>query len=136
MQDKIHLLILTPYGHYFEGDVDFLSVKSEKYSLGIYPNHAPLISTVDICKAIIRRGNKEYKYAVGGGVINIEKDKITLLLNSIESVDEIDISRAEASKKRAEDRLNNPAKDDTIDVNRAKASLLRAINRIDIVKKD
>lgn len=136
MRDKIHLIVLTPYGRYFEGDVDFLSVRSEKYSLGIYPNHAPLISTVDICKGIIRMGNLEKKYAIGGGVIHIEEDKTTLIVNSIESKNEIDIKRAEESKKRAEERLSESKENTAIDVNRAKLSLLRAINRLDLDSDD
>lgn len=133
MADKIHLNILTPYGHYFEGDVDFLEVHSEKYNLGILPNHAPLISTLVVGKMIIRASNRELVYAIGGGVINVERDKTTLILNSIERSDEIDVLRAEDAKRRAEERLAN--KDDSIDVNRAKAALLRAINRIQISSK-
>ena len=130
-EKEFHLLILTPYGRYFEGDVSFLNVFSEKYNLGIYAGHAELISTVDICKMTIRIQNREYIDAVGGGAIKIGKDKITLLLNSVERNDEIDIERAKEAKKRAEDRLNSENKQE-IDVNRAKLALLRAVNRINI----
>ena len=60
----------------------------------------------------------------------VEKEKVTLILNSIERSDEIDINRAKAAKQRAEERLEN--KDDDIDIARAKASLMRAIVRIDV----
>ena len=130
MTDKIHLIVLTPYCRYFEGNIDFLEVHSEKYNLGILPNHAPLISTVEVSKMIIRVSKSEMIYAVGGGIINVERDKTTLILNSIERSDEIDVARAQEAKKRAEQRLSS--KDDTVDVNRAKAALLRATNRIQI----
>ena len=135
MQDTLHVVILTPFGRYFEGEADFLEVFSEKYSLGILPNHAPLISTVDICRMVIRKGKEEMIYATSGGVINIDKDKVTLILNSIERDDEIDVERAKQAKQRAEDRLKNLIKDDTLDVNRAKLALLRATNRLDICSK-
>ena len=124
--DYIHLVILTPYGRYFEGDVEFLEVHSEKYNLGILPNHAPLISTLTISKMVIKAFGTTSTYAIGGGVINIEKDKTTLILDSVERSDEIDLQRAQEAKKRAEERLN----EETVDVTRAKASLARALNRI------
>ena len=136
MKDLLHLVILTPYGRYFEGDVSFVQVYSEKYNLGILPNHAPLISTVDICKMTIRMNGKETCYAVGGGVLNIDSEKTTLILNSVERSDEIDKARAEEAKKRAEERLKEKATDDAIDVNRAKLALLRAINRLKVAKGD
>ena len=69
---------------------------------------------------------------VGGGVIRVEKDKVTLILDSIESADEIDVARAQEAKKRAEERLSEAIKNDAIDVSRAKVALLKAINRINI----
>ena len=135
MQETFNLVVLTPYGRYLEGDATFLNVRSEDYDLGIYPGHAPLISTVSICKMIIRFGKEQYIYAVGGGIINIEKEKITLILDSVERSDEIDLARAQEAKKRAEDRLSSNNTDE-VDVKRAKLALLRALNRLDIGKNN
>lgn len=131
--NKIKLLILTPYGRYFEGEVDFLGVRSSNYTLGILPNHTPLVSTLIISKMFIRMGGKEYKYAIGGGAINIDKEKTTLILDSCERSDEIDLERAKEAKKRAEERLEQAKKDETIDVARAQAALMKALNRIEVV---
>lgn len=131
MESVIHLLILTPYGRYFEGDVEFLEVHSEKYNLGILPNHAPLISTLTISKMVIKAFGKTYTYAISGGVINVEKDKTTLILNSVERSDEIDLQRAQEAKKRAEERIALENKN-ALDINRAKLALLRALNRINV----
>ncbi len=131
-----HLTILTPYGRYFDAEVEFLEVHSEKYNLGILPGHAPLVSTVAISKMIIKTFNNTLVYAVGGGIINVSKEKTTLVLDSIERSDEIDIARAIEAKKRAEERLKNIAQEEAIDINRAKLSLLKAINRIEIGSKD
>ena len=129
--DYIHLVILTPYGRYFEGDVEFLEVHSEKYNLGILPNHAPLISTLTISKMVIKAFGTTSNYAIGGGVINIEKDKTTLILDSVERSDEIDLQRAQEAKKRAEERIALENKN-ALDINRAKLALLRALNRINV----
>ena len=131
-----HLSILTPYGHYFDGEVEFLEVRSDKYNLGILPGHAPLISTIAISKMRIKVHGREMLYAVGGGVITITKEKTTLVLDSIERADEIDIERAKEAKKRAEERLSLGAQENAIDVNRAKIALLKAINRIETASKD
>ena len=135
MESKIHLTILTPYGRYFQGDVDFLEVHSEKYNLGILPNHAPLISTLVISKMVIKIGDSVFNYAIGGGVINVEKDKTTIILDSVERSDEIDIKRAEEAKRRAEENIENANKNATIDINRAKLALLRAVNRLNVGSK-
>ena len=134
--DTFRLIIYTPYGAYLDQQATFLEVHSDDFNLGILPHHAPLISTVAISEMVVRnvRGNEE-EYAVGGGVIRVENNVVTLLLNSIERQDEINLLRAEESKKRAENRLEESANDDAIDVSRAKAALLRAANRIKVKSK-
>lgn len=130
-----HLSILTPYGHYFDGEVEFLEVRSDKYNLGILPGHAPLISTIAISKMRIKAHGREMLYAVGGGVITITKEKATLVLDSVERADEIDLERAKEAKQRAEERLSTAEKENAVDVNRAKMALLKAINRIEVGSK-
>ena len=136
MENRFRLVILTPYGIYFDGQVDFLEVHSEDYNLGILPNHAPLISTIDICKGVIRIDKHETIYAIGGGVINVKGNNVvTLIVNSIERSDEINIERAKESLRRAEERLSRAKDDEAIDVSRAKTALLRASNRLKIGSK-
>ena len=124
------LSIVTPYGRYLETQVEFLECRNDQYSMGILAGHAPLIATISISKIKIRISDKTFIYACGGGMIEINKEKVTLVLNSIERSDEIDIERAKQAKQRAENRLNN--QDETIDITRAKAALMRAIIRIDV----
>ena len=132
--DKVfHIDIFTPTGKYLSIDADYLKVTSPLSVLGILPNHAPLITTVEICKMTIRSNGKDNFYAISGGVMNIKKDhSVTLLLNAIESASEIDLDRALEAKRRAEERLANQ---EEVDVTRAKAALSRALNRIS-VKQD
>ena len=129
------LRILTPKGLYLESDVAFLSIRSEESTLGILPDHTPLVSTIDICIGRITFSEKEYRYAIGGGVLNVEKDKVTLILNSIEREDEIDRARAIQSKQRAEKRIKEGGSAGDFDVLRAELALKRAINRIALVDK-
>lgn len=131
MNKTIHLDIYTPTGKYLSSDVDFIKVTSSVAVLGILPNHAPIVTTLEICKLTLKKGNEEFNYAIGGGVLNIKKDRsAVMLLNSIERSDEIDFNRANEAKTRAEDRLKNQQED--IDVARAKAALSRALNRLSL----
>ena len=133
MEKFLKIDIYTPNGKYLSCNADFLKVTSAVAVLGILPGHAPIVTTLEICKMTIRVDGKDVEYAIGGGVLNIKKDRsVTLLLNSIERADEIDVDRAQAAKERAEQRLNS-AKEE-VDVTRAKAALARALNRLSITK--
>ena len=135
MEKSFKVEIYTPYGKYLVTDCDYLSVKTGMGMIGILPNHAPLISTLEISKLVIKNGGKEDSYAITGGVIHIKKDHtVVLLVDSIESKDEIDVSRALKAKERAMERLS--ALSNEIDVIRAKAALSRALNRLEVSGKN
>ena len=123
------LEIYTPFGKYFDHDVEELIVQSEDFSLGILPNHAPLVAKIKVSKMIIVATGERNEYAVGEGLLNVTKEGTTLLLESIERKDEIDIDRARSAKERAEARLKEPL---NIDVERAQKALIKANNRIEI----
>ena len=107
MEKVIKLSIYTPYGKYLVTECDYLSLTTGMGVIGVLPNHAPLISNVEICKITIKKDSVNSLYATSGGIINIKKDhSVTLLLNSIERSDEIDVNRAQAAKKRAETLLS------------------------------
>ena len=127
------LEIFTPFGKHFDRYVEELVIQTDDYVLGILPNHTPLVSKVKISKMyIIQNGNKKC-YAIGEGLLNISKDGVTLLLESIESKNDIDIDRAKDAKKRAEQRLATLV---NIDVERAQKALNRANNRISVYEND
>ena len=127
------LEIYTPYGKYFDRYVEELVVQTEEYVLGILANHTPLVAKVKTSKMEIFMSGEKTVYAVTEGLLNVKKDSVTLLLNSIESKNEIDIERAKEAKKRAEERLREPL---NIDIERATRALIRANNRISIYEND
>lgn len=129
------LEIITPYGKYFSEQVEFLTVLTSKSLLGILPNHAPLISDVVISEITIKTNGISTAYSTSGGLINIKKEKVVLLLDSIERADEIDIERAKEAQKRAQERLQRAREDKLIDIARAEAALSRALNRIKVYSK-
>ena len=134
MAKSFTLDIFTPYSHYYSDEVEYLQVCSEKYMLGILPNHAPLVSTVIISEIVIQKDGVKESYATSGGVIKVGDNKVELLLQSIESADEIDLDRANAAKERALKRLANPNLE-TMKVTASRLALARAENRIKIKSK-
>lgn len=126
--------IITPNGRYLESDATFIEARNKQFTLGILPNHAPIVSTLSISRLLIKTNYDTFLFAIGGGILTIKNGIVTLLLNSIERSDEIDINRAIEAEKRAKYRLENL--DDTIDKKRALLALARARNRIRLIKGD
>ena len=127
------LEIYTPYGKYLDRYVNELVIQTEEYVLGILPNHTPLVAKVKTSKMEIVQNGEKKCYAIAEGLLNVKKDSVTLLVESIESKDEIDIERARKAKNRAEERLKQPL---NIDVERATKALIRANNRISIYENE
>ena len=85
---------------------------------------------LDISKMCLVNNGKRTYYAIGGGMLYFSDNVATILVDSIESQEEIDLSRAEAAKERASKRLES--KDENIDMKRAEIALKKAINRISV----
>ena len=131
MPNLFKVEILTPYGIYYSKEVELLEVRNAKSVVGVLAHHTPLISTVDLGMIRIKRNGRFRVFATSGGLINIKKDgSVTLMLNTIEREDEIDINRAKLSLERARKHLEE--KD--ADIKRAQAAIERATNRLQIAK--
>ena len=127
------LQIYTPYGKYLDRYVDELVIQTEEYVLGILPNHTPLVAKVKTGKMEIFQNGEKKCYANGEGLLNVKKEGVVLLLDSIESKEEIDIERAKLAKERALGLLKEPL---NIDVERATKALIRANNRIAVYENE
>lgn len=122
------LKIIEPDGMFFEGQGDFLEFTSVEGQMGVYKNHIPLTTILDSGVMKIHKDGEVKKAAILGGFIEIQKERITVLAEDANWPDEIDVERAKASKKRAEERLSK--KEAGLDVVRAEAALKRAVARI------
>ena len=128
----IKVKFVTPNGTYKEVDSAILNVKSTDGERGILPNHMPIVLMLEISRLETKEDGQKRQYAIGGGMLYFENNVATILVDSIESKDEIDVDRANAAEKRAEERLKN--KDPNIDIKRAELALARALNRINVAK--
>lgn len=121
--------ILTPEGSSFDDQVTGVQVPGTMGRFEVKTLHAPIISTLEIGRIVVRKANgDEVVFAVSGGFVEVHDNKLTLLAEAAEPVEKIDIERAREAKKRAEERLAD--EDKTIDKERARKARERAANRI------
>jgi len=119
----------------FEGDADIVIVPGEYGEMGILPNHAPLLSTLQFGILKVRLQGEEEDFAISGGIIEIQPEIITVLADSAENVEEIDVARAEAAKRRVEEYLEKGPPPDTDRYLAMEAALKRSNLRLEAVHK-
>ena len=122
--------IVTPGGLYIETECSILNIRTIDGQRGILSNHMPLVTMLEIGEMNFVTDKGREEFAVSGGMCYFHDNLATLLVDAIESKDEINLDRAMASKKRAEERLAK--KETNLDIKRAELSLKRAINRINV----
>jgi len=119
--------ILTPEGSLYEGVVTGVKVPGLQGSFEIKSHHASIVSTLEIGSVLVRRnGDPNLVFAVSGGFVEMNDNKLTLLAEAAENVDDIDVERARESRKRALKRMGKSG----IDKDRSVQSRLRAENRL------
>lgn len=119
----------------FEGDVDIVVVPGIEGKMGILPNHAPLLSTLDFGILRVRYGDNEEVFTIAGGILEVQPDIVTILADAAENVMEIDVARAQAAKDRAERVLEEGPPPDTDAFLRMDAALRRSNLRIEAVRR-
>lgn len=120
----------------FEDDVDIVILPGAEGEMGILPHHAPVLTTLKYGVIKIRRDGKEELFAVAGGVAEVQPTIVTVLADAAENIEEIDIVRAKAAKKRAEDALANLSPETDRDEYLVTEAALRRSNlRLDVVRR-
>ncbi len=97
--------IVTQERLVFSEDVDMVTAPGSEGELGILPHHAPLLTALTVGELRIKRAGTEEYIAIGGGFMEVQPDKITILADTAERSAEIDASRAEAARQRAAQTL-------------------------------
>ena len=127
--------IVTQDRSLYEGEADIVIAPGSEGELGILPNHAPLLTTLEFGVLIIRHQGQEEAFVIAGGILEVRPDVITVLADVGERVDEIDLTRAEAARARAQQYLQEGPPPDTDEYLRNQADLRRSRVRIDAVKR-
>ena len=101
----IDVKVVTPNGIYKEFKTPFINITSKDGERGILPNHVPVVFMIDIGKLETGENNGRHLYAVNGGMFYFENNMATILVDSIEAREDIDLNRAEVALKRAMNRI-------------------------------
>ena len=129
LTNPMHVEVISPDGPiYREAGVEMVVARAADGEFAVMKNHLPLAAALEMCPVLIIKGGKEQKVAVFGGFLEIKDNQVNIVAPLAELADTIDIARAQAAKKRAEDRLASKSKE--IDVDRAKLALQRALTRL------
>ena len=129
MADRLTLEIATPTQLVVAEPVDEIVIPGSQGYFGVLPGHAAFLTTLGIGELMYRIGRDEHYLAVAGGFAEVRNDKVIVLVDTAERPDEIDRTRAERARERAERRLAGRG-DEEVDYNRALAALARALARI------
>jgi len=119
----------------FEGEVDIVVLPGMEGEMGILPHHAPLLTTLKFGLIKVRTKSDEQVFTVAGGVAEIQPEIVTILADAAENVREIDTSRAEDARRRAEDALASVRPEDADAYLALEAALRRSTLRLDAAKR-
>jgi F-type H+-transporting ATPase subunit epsilon len=113
--------------------VDEVEIPGAMGYFGVLPGHTPLLATLQVGELWYRQGQEKHYLHIAFGFVEVQPDRVTVLAQIAESADEIDLARAEAAKKRAEDRLARPTTD--MDFERARVAMMKALIRLQVASR-
>jgi len=125
----LHLEVITPERKVYEDDVDMVVAPATEGYVGILPHHVPLFTTLGPGEFKVKKGGVEEILAVFGGFMDVRSDRVVVLTDAAEPAEEIDATRAQQARERAQQVLAaGPAS--AADEQRARAELQRALVRL------
>src|SRR4029079_10666979 len=127
---NIDLQVLTPDRGIIRDRVDEVEVPGSLGYFGVLPGHRPMLASLSVGEMWYRKGEEKYYLSIGYGFAEVLPDRVTILAKLAERAEDIDIERAEAARKRAEERLIRPQSD--IDYERARVALTKSLMRLQV----
>ena len=129
----LKLDIVTAERVVFSEDVDVVVAPGVEGQLGILPHHTPLMTMLQPGELRVRKGGEEFFLAISGGFLEVRPDRVIVLADAAERVEEIDVARAEEAKRRAQEQLSQRAPD--VDLAQAEAGLRRSLARLEVAQR-
>ncbi len=129
----MQLQIITAEREVFSGEVDVLVAPGIAGQLGILPSHAPLMTVLQPGELMVRSDGEESYLVLSGGYMEVLGNRVTILADAAEDVDEIDEERAQRAIQQAQDRIANRESD--VELEQAVASLRRAQARVTVSRR-
>ena len=130
---KLQLQIVSADRMLVNETVDEVEVPGADGYFGVLPGHTPMLALMQVGQLWYRQGQDIHYLVVAFGFAEVQPDRVTILAQMAERADEIDIVRAEAAKRRAEERLARPQVD--MDAERARIALLKSLIRLQVATR-
>lgn len=127
--------VVTQDKSLYEGPADMVIVPGTEGEMGILPDHAPLLTTLDLGVVRVRFEGEEEIFTIAGGVMEVRPQLVTILADVGERLEQIDLERAQQAMERAERALEGGAEIDTEEYLRREAALRRSQLRIQAVRR-
>jgi len=131
---KLTLEVVTPDRALVAEQVDEVQLPGSEGYFGVLPGHTPLLATLQVGELWYRMGQEKLYLAVAFGFVEVLPDRVTVLAQLAEKAQEIDVSRAEAAKKRAEERVARTPQAD-MDFERARVALMKSLVRLQVASR-
>ena len=133
MAETFQLEIVTPDKLVVDDRAEEIQIPGKRGYLGVLPGHAPLITELAVGEISYRKGETTQRLAVAWGFAEVLPEKVTILAQTAERAEEVDVARAERARERAQARLEGG--DPSTDFPRAQTSLERAQARLEVAGK-
>jgi F-type H+-transporting ATPase subunit epsilon len=130
---KISLEIVTPERSLVTAQVDELQLPGSEGYFGVLPGHAPMLTSLKVGEMWYRIGQETHHLAIAFGFAEVLPERVTVLAQIAERAEDIDVARAEAAKRRAEERQARSSAD--IDFERARVALMKALTRLQVAAR-
>ena len=127
---SLELQIVTPERLLLREQVDEVEIPGSEGYFGVLPGHTPLLASLAVGELWYRKGQEKTYLSIAFGFAEVLPDRVTILARLAERADEIDVERAEAALKRAEQRLAQQQSD--VDYERARMALLKSLTRLQV----
>jgi len=131
---KLTLEIVTPDRALVTEQVDEVELPGSQGYFGVLPGHTPLLATLQVGELWYRIGDTKHYFAIAFGFAEVLPDRVTVLAQIAEKAEEIDIARAEAAKRRAEERVARPTQTD-MDFERARVAMMKSLVRLQVASR-
>jgi F-type H+-transporting ATPase subunit epsilon len=132
---KLTFEIVTPDRALVREEVDEVVVPGSEGELGILPGHTPLLATLKVGELWYRQGQDKHYLAIAFGFAEILPDRVTILAQIAERAEDIDATRAERAKQRAEERLARPSVASDLDFERARIAMMKSLIRLQVASR-
>jgi F-type H+-transporting ATPase subunit epsilon len=133
MPNTLKLEIVTPEGPVYSNDVEMVTLPGIMGQMGVYPQHAPLVTQMTPGEIIVRRSGQDVFLATGEGLIEVTGDHVAVLTDLAVEADRIDEAKAEEARRRAEARLREKLSDE--EVASVNASLARSLAQLRVRRR-